>query len=172
MLLSALSTRINAYADVCQRFGFLKQMGNLSDYDIRSAAMNLTEIYSDELDICLGDEIIQFRQVVTLFEDTRKADDGSERFMYNILVERDLSSTFPNVAIMLRIYLCLIVSNCSGERSFSKLKLIKNEHRTTMGQERLNWLSLMSIESDILRQIDFTDIIDKFASLKVRKQLF
>ena len=92
--------------------------------------------------------------------------------MYNILVERDLSSTFQNVAIMLRIYLCLMVSNCSGERSFSKLKLIKNEHRTTMGQERLNWLSLMSIESDILRQIDFTDIIDKFASLKVRKQLF
>ena len=87
------------------------------------------------------------------------------------MFEKDVSATFPNVTVMLRIYLCLMVSNCSGERSFSKLKLIKSEHRTRMGQERLNWLSLMSIESDILRQIDFSDIIDDFANLKARKQL-
>ena len=27
---------------------------------------------------------------------------------------------FPNIEIALRIYLCLMVPNCSGERSFSK----------------------------------------------------
>jgi len=38
-----------------------------------------------------------------------------------------------------------------------------------MGQQRLNMLSLMSIERDILRTNDFDDIIDDFARIKARK---
>jgi len=59
-------------------------------------------------------------------------------------------------------------SNCSAERSFSKLKLIENRLRTSMTQERLVNLA-MSIESDILREIDFTTIITDFAAAKSRK---
>src|SRR6218665_2625515 len=32
---------------------------------------------------------------------------------------KGLYSTFPNVSIALRLFMCLMVSNCSGERSFS-----------------------------------------------------
>jgi len=63
----------------------------------------------------------------------------------------------------------MMVTNCSGERSFSKLKRIKNELRGTMLQERLNSLSLMSIECDMLKNIDFKEVIDDFANLKSRK---
>ena len=58
-----------------------------------------------------------------------------------------------------------MVTNCSahGERSFSKLKYIKNRLRTTMTNERLTHLSLMSIEYDILRETDFDDLITDFA---------
>ena len=66
----------------------------------------------------------------------------------------------------LRIYLCLMVSNCSDERTFPRLKLIKNELRSTMAQKRMNVLSLMSIESDILRKIDFTCVVEDFALRK------
>ena len=52
----------------------------------------------------------------------------------------------------------MIVSNCSGERSSSKLKFIKNELRNGIGQDRLNSLSIMSIESDVLRQLDCSQI--------------
>ena len=86
-----------------------------------------------------------------------------------MMATKDLKSVFPNIDIMLRIYLCMMVSNCSGERSFSKLKIIKNRLRTTLDQEKLNWLSLMSIESDVLRSIDFRDIIKDFANSKARK---
>ena len=55
--------------------------------------------------------------------------------------------TFPNVSVALHIYLCMLVTNCSGERSFSVLSRVKNEIRTTMSDERLNALSLMAIES-------------------------
>lgn len=62
-----------------------------------------------------------------------------------------------------------MVSNASGERSFSRLKHIKNHLRTSMHQNRLVWLSRMSIESDIMRTINFDDIIDEFALRKSRK---
>ena len=44
---------------------------------------------------------------------------------------------------------------CSAERSFSKLELIENRLRTSMTQGRLVNLAIMSIEWDILREIDF-----------------
>ena len=73
------------------------------------------------------------------------------------------------VYIALRVYLILMVTNCSGERSFSKLKYIKNRLRTTMTNERVTHLSLMSIEYDILRETDFADLITDFAQRKGRK---
>ena len=79
--------------------------------------------------------------------------------------------TFPNVDVLLRIYLVLMISNCSGERSFSKLKLIKNRLRTSLGQEKLNQLTIMNIEYDVLREIDFEHIVADFSKRKARKVL-
>ena len=73
---------------------------------------------------------------------------------------------------MLRKFLTLMVTNCSGEMSFSQLKRIKNELRTSIAQEILGSLSLMCIECDILRELKFDDIISKFARQKARKKLF
>jgi hypothetical protein len=73
--------------------------------------------------------------------------------MYNIIFQDGIESVFPDVSIVLRLLLTLMVTNCSGERSFSQLKRIKNEQRTAIGQERLGSLSLLCIESDILRKI-------------------
>jgi hypothetical protein len=63
----------------------------------------------------------------------------------------------------------MMVSNASGERSFSKLGIVKGDLRSSMGQERLSMLALMSIEHDVLRSIDFTDTIEEFAIAKARK---
>ena len=62
-----------------------------------------------------------------------------------------------------------MVTNCSGERSFSKLKNIKNDLRLTMYQYRLNRLTLMSLKHEVLREIELTELIDNFAKLKARK---
>ena len=66
----------------------------------------------------------------------------------------------------------MFVTNCTGERSFSKLKLILNYLRNTMGQERLSSLAILSIESEILRAIDMTDVVEKFIHQKARKKSF
>src|SRR6218665_1832497 len=49
---------------------------------------------------------------------------------------------------------------------FSRLELMKTPHWSTMSmsQDRLNCCALMSIENDILREIDFAGIIKEFAS--------
>ena len=63
-----------------------------------------------------------------------------------------LNETFQNVEIALRIYPSMIVAICTGERSFSKLKLIENYLRCTMGQDRLiSRLAVLGVESKILR---------------------
>jgi hypothetical protein len=54
----------------------------------------------------------------------------------------------------------------SGERSFSKLKLIKNYLRSTMTQERLTGLAILAIEQDIASSLSYDDIISDFAEKK------
>ena len=63
-----------------------------------------------------------------------------------------------------------MVTNCSGERSFSRLKRIKNELRATMFQERLSVPSILCIERDILRQTNFNELIDDFAVKKIKRK--
>jgi hypothetical protein len=88
--------------------------------------------------------------------------------LYSRIKSNRLESSFPNIEIALRIFLSMMVTNCKGERSFSKLKRIKNESRASTTEDRLNNLTLMSIESDLLNDIDFNDIISDFASRKSR----
>ena len=58
---------------------------------------------------------------------------------------------------------------CTAERSFYKLKLTENRPGTSMTQGRLVNPAIMSIESDSLREIDFTAIISDFDVAKSRK---
>ena len=94
--------------------------------------------------------------------------------LFKHLIENNRFTTFPNVFIALRIYLTIPITVASGERSFSKLKLIKAYLRSTVlqEQERLNSLSMLSIESEIAKAIDFENILNDFANKKARKVFF
>jgi len=52
---------------------------------------------------------------------------------------------FPNIVIVLRVFLTMPVSVAEAERSFSVMKRIKNYLRSTMCQERLNELATLNI---------------------------
>ena len=67
------------------------------------------------------------------------------------------------------MFCTLPVTVASAERSFSKLKLVKNFLRSTMGQERLSDLAMLSIEAEIARCVEFQDIINDFATKKAQK---
>ena len=87
----------------------------------------------------------------------------------NAIMNFGMHSAFVNVCTAIRIFLTLPVAAASAERSFSKLKLIKNYLRSTISQERLGGLAVMSIEYEAAQSIDYSEIIDKFAQAKTRK---
>ncbi|KAK9670031.1 hypothetical protein RND81_13G172000 [Saponaria officinalis] len=68
---------------------------------------------------------------------------------------------FPNILIAYRILLTIPITVASAERSFSKLKLIK-----------LNELAILSIEKNMLKNLNVEDIIDDFASKNARRVHF
>ena len=114
----------------------------------------------------LENEIIQFHKYMSL-----KTDDSYHDNVLNIAskIHAVTSQSYPNVAIAVRIYLTLSCSVCEEERSFSKLSHIKDEKRSTIGQNRFSWLSVISTEHDLAKKIDLQNIIDKFAHTKARK---
>ena len=94
--------------------------------------------------MCLGNEIEQFAEFVDIFKDEQAAGVSRENCMHTLIHER-VQGSFPNISeIALRVYLMLMVSKCSAERSFSRMKLIKNRLRISMCNDRLSHLALMS----------------------------
>ena len=85
------------------------------------------------------------------------------------VVSNGLPELLPNLTVALRILLTVPVTVASGERSFSRLKLIKTFLRLTMSQDRLVGLAILSIENDVVQTLDFADLLSQFASQKARK---
>lgn len=79
-----------------------------------------------------------------------------------------MSSAFPQLCSLLRAALTIPVSSASAERSFSSLKRIKTYLRSKMDQHRLSNLSLISIERDLSKTVDYDKVLDKFASISRR----
>uniref|UniRef100_A0A673B287 TTF-type domain-containing protein n=1 Tax=Sphaeramia orbicularis TaxID=375764 RepID=A0A673B287_9TELE len=79
-----------------------------------------------------------------------------------------LTTTFSEVCTALLLFLTLPVTVATSERSFSKLKLIKNHLRSTMGQERLSGLAILSIENERAGKMYIRCVVDEFAERKAR----
>src|SRR6218665_2458275 len=77
-----------------------------------------------------------------------------------------------SVGLLSRILLPLPVTVASGGCRFSKLKFIKNYLRTTITQNRLVNLSILSIEKEIAADIDLTSVVREFAEAKARRVKF
>jgi hypothetical protein len=70
---------------------------------------------------------------------------------------------YPNIPIAYWIF-TMPVTIASAERSFSKLKLLKNYLRSVMSQERLNGLATLCIEKKLGDEIDIDSIVMDFGS--------
>ena len=173
--------RLSAYKELETTFGFVRNLENASVAEIRSASDRLLDIYRCDLEDTLPQELVNsaaflkdgktdVKKSCTETSMARDLDhaDQPEIQTYQTIAESDLFGTFQNFQTVLKLFLCLMVTNCSEERSFSTLKSIKISLRSTMTDYRLNMLCLMNIESQILRQIDFHDIIVDFARRKAR----
>ena len=78
-----------------------------------------------------------------------------------------MRASFPNTYATLRLLATIPVTSCECERSISVLRRLKTYLRNTMGQGRLNALSLMSIYRDM--PIDFHEVITRFVRKHPRR---
>ena len=133
-------------------------------YSLKKNCLNLEcfltlETYSDIDGLDLFSELKVLKEVLQINENSQ----------INVLNYIKRLESFPNACIAFRILLTIPVTVTSAERSFSKLKLINSYLRSTMSQERLSELTILSIEKKMLTELECKNLINNFASQKTRK---
>ena len=138
----------------------------LDDVELRKCCAKFIETFSrnGSCDVELDDLFSELRLLQMTLPESGLPLHAMEIFEF----VRDIDC-FPNVLIAYRILFTVPMTVASAERSFSKLKLLKNYLRSTMSQERLNGLATLCIEKDKLDEINVDAIIDDFASRSVRR---
>jgi hypothetical protein len=97
LMISASSSRLKAYGEMSSCFGFLRLLDQLSVDKVRLAETKLVDTYATDFEDGLGDEMIQLREFVELLRDEKEDRCSIENFMYKIIIDTNLKSTFPNV---------------------------------------------------------------------------
>lgn len=92
--------------------------------------------------------------------------------IFNQIYKKGLQNILPQICICLQILSTIPTSVSTGERSSSKLKLIKSYLRSTTEENCLNHLILLSIEHKLGKTLDYDDVRDSFAKKKARKKVF
>ena len=117
------------------------------------------ETYLDIDGLDLFSKLIVLKEVLQIYENS----------LINVLNYIKRLESFPNACIAFEILLIILVTVASVKRSFSKLKLIKSYLRLTTSQERLSGLAILSIENEMLAELECKKLISNFASQKARK---
>ena len=123
-LLVALSKRQAAYEKLNSVFGFLRRLQLSNCDEIVKNFLNIVKMYPKDLELSLFEELLQCTKLLKfrLSSNIIKTDVPVKLQYYRLLLENSLDVCFPNLDIALRIYLFMMVTNCSAERSFSKLR--------------------------------------------------
>ncbi|KAL4090609.1 hypothetical protein QTP88_025408 [Uroleucon formosanum] len=143
---------------------------NLTDEHIYISANKLVEYYDSDLSNALAGQILSFR---SCFKEEITKRTSVKAITELLVIENPiLATTFSEICTACMLFLTLPVTVATAERSFPKLKLIKNYLRSTMCEERLSGLGILSIENDRARQLNLKEIINNFAEKKARKRNF
>lgn len=97
---------------------------------------------------------------------------GSTNFLSIIEKCEELKHTLPSANNICRLALTAPVSVASNERTFSKLILVKNYLRSTMSESKLDSLMILSIERDVIDELDLNKISSQWSKLKQRRIQF
>ena len=129
ILNSDLTKRAEAYSWIGNLFSFFSQLKTIGSDELNKKCEHLANVYHKDLDYGnLLNECKHLKHYMVL-------DENCETLpaLYRKIISDNLKSVFPKVEIALRVFMCMMVTNCTGERSFSRLKLTKNQLRSTMG---------------------------------------
>ena len=106
---------------------------------------------------------IVFRTTIAKKIITRKHNESNQ----SLGVYKRYAYLFSACLVAYRILLIIPMTVVTAERSFLKLKLIKNYLRSTMSEDMLNGLAMLSIKKRVLVSLDCSDVITNFALQKI-----
>ena len=92
---------------------------------------------------------------------------AKEMASFLIVETASLATTYSDVCTAYTMFMTVPVTVATAERSFSKLKLIKNFLRSSISQKRFSGLALLSIENERAKNLDFRKV-----SVKARRKNF
>ncbi|KAK9062183.1 hypothetical protein SSX86_019369 [Deinandra increscens subsp. villosa] len=176
MALSQITTRFEQMEHFESIFGFMfdaSKLYYLDDDLLKTSCLNLelALTHDKDSDIDGNDLFIELEILQGMLP--RVAYEGERPWTSIKIMEfAKKMDMFPNVLLAYKILLTIPVTVASAERSFSKLKLLKTYLRSTMTQERLNGLAILSIESSFLANVDYDKLIEVFASKNARRHHF
>jgi len=121
-------------------------LSSVPEHDIVSQATALQKEYSCDLSDAFPVELVT---LASSFKSEIAQLSSVKDLAHLLIVENAaLTSTVTEVVSALLLFLTLPATDATAEQSFSKLRLIKNDLRTTMGQDRLCALTLLNIEAE------------------------
>lgn len=163
--LMSIQERFDQMNNFKEIFGFLfNSLEFENDDTLKASCFKLANFLSDINGLELFTEITMLSKMASI-------GNLSSLDVLKYIHKNRLLEVVPNLSIALRIMLTIPVTVATAERSFSKLKLIKTYLRSTMSDDRLNSLAIISIENDLSSNIDFSEVISEFAAQKARKIL-
>ncbi|KAK4882221.1 hypothetical protein RN001_005540 [Aquatica leii] len=95
-------------------------------------------------------------------------------YLLKFLIENNLHLDFSETCLVLHIIVTMPMTTAEAERCFSTLQRIKTFLRSTMSQDRLAALAMLSIEKQMIQNIpNFNElVIEEFISKKDRRLQF
>ncbi|XP_026747537.1 uncharacterized protein LOC113508656 [Trichoplusia ni] len=164
-IIQEMTTRFQQIQEISDKFGFLMPAKLLDSKFECDLSHVLEDIDKDEFQM----ERKRLQQFIACSESEEDISGKGPLELLQFIQKLNLGISVPNIVILIRIYLTLAISVASCEKSFSKLKLIKNYLRSTMSSARLSNLAILSIEQELAANIDFDKVISDFAAHKARR---
>ena len=147
LLIAEVRRRKFVYCIWQQNFNFLLNLNTWAISDIENAASKSLKVYASNVDSDFPSEVVHFafhlRSTPDLGSMTNTAQAQLSYLKKNCLIE-----TFPNVAIILCIYMTLTVENTEGELSFSTLKRVKNYLRSSLTPDHVRDFCIIAMKRD------------------------
>ena len=165
-----LEWRFEGHQLVAGLFTFLfpKAMLKLDDAELEAKAKGLRKAFPRDFGDDLVPEVRSFRRE---FREELKSCE-SVKDVLALLLSSAMLSSLPELGAACVLFCTLPVTVACAERSFSKLKLIKTYLRSTIAQQRLDGLALISIENEAARALDLSELVDQFSATKARRRKF
>ncbi|CAI6363959.1 unnamed protein product [Macrosiphum euphorbiae] len=158
-----------ALSEHANLFSFLYDISKIKNSDeLMTHCKDLQLAFASDDSLTSDINAVELYDEITVLQRRLNDTETNPRIVLEYICENQFVELLPNTYTSLRILLTLYVTAATGERSFSKLKIIKNYLRSQMSQDRLVGLAMISIEKELAYNMDMEEVVPNAKPRKVK----